>query len=68
MAIFPWDVQAKSYCLECQSLVKAKQKLIQCQINSKNVWGGPGVYGSVPLKGKWLEIDDEGNPASNSTV
>ena len=21
--------------------------------------------GSVPLKGKWLEIDDEGNPASN---
>ena len=22
--------------------------------------------GSVPLKGKWLEIDDEGNPASNT--
>jgi len=22
--------------------------------------------GSVPLKGKWLEIDDEGNPTSNT--
>ena len=67
MAIFPWDVQAKSYCLECQSLVKAKQADSMSNKQQKCM-GRTGGLWICSSQGEMARVDDEDNPASNSTV